>query len=631
MRCSNLVYVVVFFSLSLIVVIRESLSPFSHTLSFLPLARSQRGRLACAPWCVPPFPRLPSALMLRRSLVRRCAAAAGKAAAATAAAVGTGGMGNSTPPPLSPAAATSAKAVNSATDGNTAAPNPTPTTTTGTAAVVQTAKAAGHKTQQVAKPTQSKLAYCWDVIREGLRHMYHGFRLLLINTRLAWKYSRQLKNGVALTRRERLLLERSTQDLLHLVPFSFFIIVPFAELLLPVALKMFPSLIPSTFETESQGRKRAFGDAMKTLRARQRVMEYVSATALTTFDKDQQEVIRRSVMGDSITPKDIRLVAPYFGRDSVFSIYKIPDSIAMGLGRILGVYKWYHALLPTFLVAPLIRRGILRHYHALREDDRLLRVEGFDDLTKEELTKANQVRGMRWMENKDTLQVQLEWWSGLARDPSVPYNTLFWLQPTRYSLRKTMNSLPVEQRRQLLGIQNLPESVRSSLEALCDTVDTVSKIEDEPDSADQIVEKIEVMTDSVNKSDADAVLEDAQVTIGTYLTEDNVNRMFEKLQKGKLEEEPVILSDVIECIGQETHNSSHVVSTLFDAFDYSSGSKLITAKAVVAIGARCREAAKKVEARTAAAEGAEKAKQTTEAEKAKPSGGAEKTSASATK
>src|ERR1700722_14837486 len=43
-------------------------------------------------------------------------------------------------------------------------------------------------------------------------------------------------------------LKRTTTDLLRLVPFSVFVIVPFMEFLLPVALKLFPNLLPSTFE-----------------------------------------------------------------------------------------------------------------------------------------------------------------------------------------------------------------------------------------------------------------------------------------------------------------------------------------------------------------------------------------------
>jgi LETM1 and EF-hand domain-containing protein 1 len=36
-----------------------------------------------------------------------------------------------------------------------------------------------------------------------------------------------------------------------LIPFSVFVIVPFAELLLPVALKLFPNMLPSTYEGQS--------------------------------------------------------------------------------------------------------------------------------------------------------------------------------------------------------------------------------------------------------------------------------------------------------------------------------------------------------------------------------------------
>ncbi|EPY20370.1 hypothetical protein STCU_09026 [Strigomonas culicis] len=454
------------------------------------------------------------------------------------------------------------------------------------AAAVQVAKKHVAKGQVAVPPPQvSTMANVRNIISEGLRHVYHGFRLFFINTRLAWRYSRQLKRGVALTRRERLLLESSTKDLLRLVPFSFFIVVPFAELLLPVALKMFPGLIPSTFESESQGRNRVFGDALGTLRARQRVMEFVSATALATFNSDQQEVIRRSVVGDTITPKDIRLIAPFFSRTGPFSVYEIPDSIAVGLGRIVGVYRWYHSLIPTTFAARSLRGRIIQKYHTIREDDRIMRMEGIDKLDDEELVKANVSRGMRWTETPDTLRVQLEWWNSLSRDPVVPYNTLFWIKPTRYSLRKSMNSLPIEQRRQMLGIQNMPESVRSSLEALCETVDSVRNIEEEPITADKIAEKVADITDSAKMGDKD--IANLQ-SIGAYLTEETVKKMFTKLRKNKSEGQPVLVSEVIEAVGHETHNSTHVVSNLFDTFDYGAGSKPISEATLISIGARCR-------------------------------------------
>ena len=43
---------------------------------------------------------------------------------------------------------------------------------------------------------------------------------------------------------------RTVSDLFRLLPFSVFIIVPFMELLLPIALKLFPGMLPSTFTSQ---------------------------------------------------------------------------------------------------------------------------------------------------------------------------------------------------------------------------------------------------------------------------------------------------------------------------------------------------------------------------------------------
>jgi LETM1 and EF-hand domain-containing protein 1 len=39
---------------------------------------------------------------------------------------------------------------------------------------------------------------------------------------------------------------------MRLVPFAVFIVIPFMELLLPIALKLFPNMLPSTYESKSQ-------------------------------------------------------------------------------------------------------------------------------------------------------------------------------------------------------------------------------------------------------------------------------------------------------------------------------------------------------------------------------------------
>lgn len=57
-----------------------------------------------------------------------------------------------------------------------------------------------------------------------LKHYYHGFRLLALESKLSAKYIWLLMRGHTLTRRERQQLIRTVSDLFRLVPFLIFII-----------------------------------------------------------------------------------------------------------------------------------------------------------------------------------------------------------------------------------------------------------------------------------------------------------------------------------------------------------------------------------------------------------------------
>jgi len=58
--------------------------------------------------------------------------------------------------------------------------------------------------------------------------------------------------GNKLSRRERRLLVNTAADIFRLVPFSFFVIIPAAELSLPFFLKFFPNMLPSTFTSKDE-------------------------------------------------------------------------------------------------------------------------------------------------------------------------------------------------------------------------------------------------------------------------------------------------------------------------------------------------------------------------------------------
>lgn len=81
-----------------------------------------------------------------------------------------------------------------------------------------------------------------------LQHYWVGTKLLWADVKICSRLLLKLAGGKSLSRRERQQLTRTTADIFRLVPFAVFIIVPFMEFLLPVALKLFPNMLPSTFQ-----------------------------------------------------------------------------------------------------------------------------------------------------------------------------------------------------------------------------------------------------------------------------------------------------------------------------------------------------------------------------------------------
>lgn len=97
-----------------------------------------------------------------------------------------------------------------------------------------------------------------DDIRDTLKHYWVGFKLLWADTRISSRLLIKLAGGKSLTRRERRQLLRTTADIFRLVPFAVFIIVPFMEFLLPVFLKLFPNMLPSTFQDKMKEQATSF-------------------------------------------------------------------------------------------------------------------------------------------------------------------------------------------------------------------------------------------------------------------------------------------------------------------------------------------------------------------------------------
>lgn len=104
------------------------------------------------------------------------------------------------------------------------------------------------KSASISEPKPPALTRAWSKVKHEASHYWSGSKLLAKEVRIASRLQWKLLHGESLTRRERRQLKRTTTDILRLIPFAVFVIVPFMEFLLPVALKLFPNMLPSTFE-----------------------------------------------------------------------------------------------------------------------------------------------------------------------------------------------------------------------------------------------------------------------------------------------------------------------------------------------------------------------------------------------
>ena len=81
-----------------------------------------------------------------------------------------------------------------------------------------------------------------------MQHYRIGTKLIWADITIFFRILMKLASGKNLSWRERQQLTRTTTDIFRLIAFVVFIIVPFMELLLLVFLKLFPNMLPSTFQ-----------------------------------------------------------------------------------------------------------------------------------------------------------------------------------------------------------------------------------------------------------------------------------------------------------------------------------------------------------------------------------------------
>ena len=286
------------------------------------------------------------------------------------------------------------------------------------------ARAADPKAQDAklvtAEKEQKKLTI-WQKVKKEALHYWDGTKLLATEVRISSRLALKMAAGYELTRRETRQLRRTTQDLGRLVPFSVFVIVPFAELLLPVALKLFPNLLPSTYE----GQRSKDAKAARLRTTRKEVSNFLRDTLKETGLPVSAITLQKEHFAEFF--RKVRATGESPSRDDVIKICKtFKDDLTLdNLSRPQLVAMCRYMSLNTFGGDMLLRYNIRHRMRQIKRDDRAIFYEGVDSLSVPELQMACAYRGLRtYGLSPVRLREDLQMWLDLRLKYGVPSTLL---------------------------------------------------------------------------------------------------------------------------------------------------------------------------------------------------------------
>ncbi|XP_028293280.1 mitochondrial proton/calcium exchanger protein isoform X3 [Gouania willdenowi] len=286
---------------------------------------------------------------------------------------------------------------------------------------------------------------------DEIKHYYHGFKLLWIDTTIAGRMLWTVLNGHSLSRRERRQFLRTCADVFRLLPFLVFIIVPFMEFLLPIALKLFPNMLPSTFETKTKKEERL----KKELRVKLEMAKFLQDTI-------EEIALRNKAAQDTVTEEfstffqKIRNSGERPSNEQIIKFSKLfEDELTLdNLTRPQLVALCRLLELQSIGTNNFLRFQLIMKLRAIRADDKLIAEEGVESLNVNEVQAACRVRGMRSLGvTEDRLREQLSQWLELHLNQQIPTSLL--LLSRAMFLPDTLS--PADQLKTTL--QTLPEMV----------------------------------------------------------------------------------------------------------------------------------------------------------------------------
>ncbi|KAH6812638.1 LETM1-like protein [Perilla frutescens var. frutescens] len=301
----------------------------------------------------------------------------------------------------------------------------------------------------------NKLRHFKDEFKSTLQHYWLGTKLLWVDVRISVRLLLKLASGKTLSRRERQQLTRTTADIFRLVPFAVFIIVPFMEFLLPVFLKLFPNMLPSTFQDkmkEQEALKKRLNARIEYAKFLQETVKEMAKEVQSSRSgeikktaEDLDTFMNNVRTGTPVTNEEILGFAKLFNDELTLDNISRPRLLTMC--KYMGISTY-----GTVGTDAYLRYMLRKRLQKIKNDDKMIQAEGLETLSEEELRQACRERGLLGLLSAEEMRKQLEDWLDLSLNHSVPSSLLILSRAFSVSgkvrpeeaVQATLSSLPDE-------------------------------------------------------------------------------------------------------------------------------------------------------------------------------------------
>jgi LETM1 and EF-hand domain-containing protein 1 len=381
----------------------------------------------------------------------------------------------------------------------------------------------------------------WKAIKDEAHHYWVGTKLLWVEMKMAGQIIQRLLSGHGMTRRERMQLIRTTTDMLRLVPFAVFVIVPFMELLLPFALKLFPNMLPSTFQDNLKKEE----SMKRELQMRLAVAGFMQETLQEMAKKQQQTADKDDTSGKELISfiEKARLGEP-ISNDSVIKIARLfKDELTLAnIARPQLVTMCRYMKLQPFGADSFLRFQLRTKLRSIKEDDRRILWEGINTLTTLELREACQERGMRSIGlTSFGYKHQLQEWLDLSIQKNIPISLLIMSRAISLSstsrnpedvLKNSMSSLDADTINEIVlavaspGEQNTIDMKTRKLESIQFQKELIEDEREEKEDAKASAKTTKTIEEKAKSADADIKTDTTNIPVGDQTSKtDNVGNI----------------------------------------------------------------------------------------------------------